>query len=257
MCHSFSPGKEVTDQVLKVEEPHLFSTQEEADTRMYLHAACAARTYDDVIIVSPDTDVFIIGIALQFLVPTHMSFHTGRGVNSRTIDLQSVRDSIGDDVSQALIGLHCFTGCDSVSSFYGKGKKKAFNLLLKERELCNALKDLGEHFDIQLDLVAALEVFVCKLYGQHSVTTVNEARYNMFRLARKSEITMPPNQDALREHIKRANYQAGIYKRSLQPNAEIPVPDGHGWKMESGELVINWMNLPPAPDSYGVSLLHW
>uniref|UniRef100_UPI00358F3D52 uncharacterized protein n=1 Tax=Myxine glutinosa TaxID=7769 RepID=UPI00358F3D52 len=245
MCHSFSPGKEVTDQVLKVEEPHLCSTQEEADTRMYLHAACAARTYDDVIIVGPDTDIFIIRIALQSIVPTHMHFHTGRGVNSRTIDLQSVHDSIGDDVSQALIGLHCFTGCDSVSSFYGKGKKKAFNLLLKERELCNALKDLGEHFDIQLDL---LEVFVCKLYGQHSVTTINEARYNMFRLARKSEITMPPNQDALREHIKRANYQAGIYKRSLQPNAEIPVPDGHGWKMESGELVINWMNLPPAPD---------
>uniref|UniRef100_UPI00358FFA87 uncharacterized protein n=1 Tax=Myxine glutinosa TaxID=7769 RepID=UPI00358FFA87 len=155
MCHSFSPGKEVTDQVLKVEEPHLCSTQEEADTRMYLHAACAARTYADVIIVSPDTDVFIIGIALQSIVPTHMYFHTGRGVNSRTIDLQSVRDSIGDDVSQALIGLHCFTGCDSVSSFYGKGKKKAFNLLLKERELCSTLKDLGKHFDIQLDLVSS------------------------------------------------------------------------------------------------------
>ena len=123
--------------------------------------------------------------------------------------MKAIYDSIGDDVSQALIGLHCFTGCDSVSAFYGKGKKKALNLILKNPELCSALKDLGERFDIHPDMMEALETFVCKLYGQHNITTVNEARYNMFRLARMSEITMPPNQDALRQHIKRANYQAG------------------------------------------------
>uniref|UniRef100_UPI00358E9E4F uncharacterized protein n=1 Tax=Myxine glutinosa TaxID=7769 RepID=UPI00358E9E4F len=115
-------------------------------------------------------------------------------------------------------------------------------------ELCGALKDLGERFDIHPDMMEALETFVCKLYGQHNITTVNEARYNMFRLARTSEITMPPNQDALRQHIKRANYQAGIYKRSLQPIPDIPDPDGYGWMMEE-ELAMDWMTLPPAPDS--------
>jgi hypothetical protein len=43
---------------------------------------------------------------------------------------------------------------------------------------------------------------------------------------------------------------AAIYKRSLQPNAVIPLPDGHGWKMDSnGELIIDWMNRPSAPES--------
>ncbi|XP_014665128.1 PREDICTED: uncharacterized protein LOC106807336 [Priapulus caudatus] len=43
---------------------------------------------------------------------------------------------------------------------------------------------------------------------------------------------------------------SAIYKRSLQPNPVIPPPDGHGWKMDSsGELVIDWMNLPSAPES--------
>ena len=175
-----------------------------------MHVSYAANTSADVIIVSPDTDVFIIGIALQSVISAHLYFQTERGTKMRTIDLQTIRDSTGDDVSQALIGLHGFTGCDSVSSLYGQGKKKALKLLLKETDLCQAFKDLGERFDLQPDIAAALEVFVCRLYGQQNITAVNEARYNMFRLQRKSEINMPPNQDALREHIKRANYQAGM-----------------------------------------------
>lgn len=76
---------------------------------------------------------------------------------------------------------------------------------------------------------------------------MSQVLMNMFRFQRKLEITMPPNQDALSEHIKRANYQAGVYKRSLHANPDIPSPDCHGWKIENGDL--DWMNLLPAPDS--------
>ena len=114
-------------------------------------------------------------------------------------------------VSKALVGLHCLTGCDSVSAFYGKGKKKALSLLLKDNTLCSAFKDLGEQFNITPDMVIALQKFVCKLYGQNDAETVNKARFNMFRLARKSEMAMPPNKDSLTQHIKRANYQAGMF----------------------------------------------
>ena len=100
------------------------STQEEADTRLYLHAAYAARTCSDVIIVSPDTDVLVIGVSLQPLIAAHLYFHTGKGADLRTIDIKAIQESIGDDVSQALIGLHCFTGCDSVSAFYGRERRK-------------------------------------------------------------------------------------------------------------------------------------
>ena len=42
----------------------------------------------------------------------------------------------------------------------------------------------------------------------------NEAVYTYnttFWLQQKSEITLPPNQDAQKVHIKRANYQAGVF----------------------------------------------
>ena len=202
-CHMFSSGSGPDQKVQVNEVDNLNSTQEEADTRMYLHAAFAADTNaaTDIIIISPDTDVFIIGISLQSVIGAKLHFHTGRGINLHTIDLKQIEQSIGNDVSKALIGLHCLTGCDSVSAFYGKGKKRALNILLKDNELCPAFKDLGERFDIDPDVVISLKKFVCKLYGQKDVETVNEARYNMFRLARKSEIAMPPNQDSLTQQI--------------------------------------------------------
>lgn len=43
----------------------LFSKQEEADTRMFLHAKNAAQESTSVIIASEDTDVFILALALH------------------------------------------------------------------------------------------------------------------------------------------------------------------------------------------------
>ena len=76
------------------------------------------------------------------MIAAKVHFHTGRGINLHTIDLKKIEQSTGNDVSKALIGLHCLTGCDSVSAFYGKDKNKALNLLLKDDELYPAFKDL-------------------------------------------------------------------------------------------------------------------
>lgn len=123
--------------------------------------------------MSPDTDVLVIGISLQPLIAAHLYFHTGKGADLRTIDIKAIQESIGDDVRQSLIELHCFTGCDSQTT--------AFNLLLNDKNLCSAFKDLGERFDLLPEIVVLLQKFVCKLYGQHDVEQINVARYNMFR----------------------------------------------------------------------------
>ena len=104
--------------IIRVEETKLCTSQEEADTQIYLHASFAATT-------RTDTDVFIIGVALQTLIPANLYFHTGRGMNLIIINIKIIKDSIGDYISQVLISLHCFTGYDTVSSFYGKGKKES------------------------------------------------------------------------------------------------------------------------------------
>ncbi|KAG1660989.1 putative ATP-dependent RNA helicase DDX46 [Nymphon striatum] len=54
------------------------------------------------------------------------------------------------------------------------------------------------------------------------------------------------NSDALKQQTNRANYQAAIWRRSLQNSPEIPSPtNGHGWNVVEGKLGLTGA---PAPD---------
>ncbi|KAG1677186.1 hypothetical protein GQR58_013981 [Nymphon striatum] len=92
----------------------------------------------------------------------------------------------------------------------------------------------------------------CSLYCLNtSISDVNKLRYEMFR-SRKGDISsgqLPPCKDALKQQTNRANYQAAIWRRSLQNSPEIPSPtNGHGWNVVEGKLGICWLTGAPAPD---------
>ncbi len=97
--------------------PELCSDQEEADTRMLLHSAYAALkesplVESTIIIRSPDSDVFTICVSHASKVNGKLLFFTGKGDLQRTIDITNIAEHLGSEVSEALIGLHVFTGCD-------------------------------------------------------------------------------------------------------------------------------------------------
>ena len=52
-------------------------------------------------------------------------------------------------------------------------------------------------------------------------------------------------------HVLCANYQASIWRRSLQTHPDVPNPVVFGWTtdVDDGNLVIKWMSTPPAPDA--------
>ncbi|PIK58297.1 hypothetical protein BSL78_04803 [Apostichopus japonicus] len=140
---------------------------------------------------------------------------------------------------------------DSVSAFFLKGKVKALRLIQGDAEYAKSLKVLGDSFTVDEVNFLAVEkfVYIHKLYGQMDATSVNDVRFDMFKKANRMESTMPPNNDALRQHILRANFQARIYKLSLMKNQDLPSPSEHGWIFDDGHLAIHWMSLPPAPES--------
>ena len=52
---------------------------------------------------------------------------------------------------------------------------------------------------------------------------------------------LPPCRESLKMHVRRANYQALVWKKADQPTPSIPGPDGHGWTIdENGALGICW-----------------
>lgn len=59
---------------------------------------------------------------------------------------------------------------------------------------------------------------------------------------------LPPTQSSLVYHIKRANYQAYLWKHALENTITVPTPDGQGWQVKNKQIEIVWTDLPPAPD---------
>ncbi len=245
-CHVIRINNSGTDlEVLPL--PALSTIQEEADTRLLLHCAHASQYSTNIVINSPDTDVFVLAISFCREIGANIYFHTGKGENKRTIHVQQIQRHLGDKISDALIGLHCFTGCDTVSALYGVGKVKAIKTLLSNEDHCATMSRLGTAFQLPADLYEATEAFTCALYDVKDCRDVNYARSQLFKSGKCTDRSLPPNRDALHNHTQRANYQAAIYRRSLKSQPDVPPPMAHGWKIEGDFFRIDWMTLPPAP----------
>ena len=221
------------------EEEELRSEQEEADTRLLLHVQHA--------------NVRILCLAFFFSIDVQIYQRCVSQMNARYVDIGKIAHAIGQDACKALPGLHAFTGCDAVSAFAGIGKVKPLKKLLSKQEYQSTFKQLGENWAMSEDLLMQLEAFVCDIYGaKKSISDVNQCRYAVF-CAKKGEAEshqLPPCQDSLYKHCRRANYQAAIWRNYLRNN-EVPPPVGHGWYLVNDEgqekLAIDWMSGLPAP----------
>ena len=177
-----------------------------------------------IVIRSPDTDVTILAVFhFPQLQPAargaclQVFFRTG--TKYRLLDIDALSTRLGRTVSGALLGLHALTGCDSTSTFKRRGKKSALDLLKSchGQGFCIGLADLGKHFSVSETLHKLCEKFVCLLYRSGTlIEEVNKLRYQLFVTRATRSDQMPPTQDALRQHVLRANYQAGVWQRALE-----------------------------------------
>ena len=247
-CYKISEGESVKVSALKC-------TQEEAHGRILLHAKHAA-VHDKVpiVVVAEDTDVFVLCIAFHKNI--NVPFYQLYGKSRRKVyDIHKIGTAVGNGMCKALVGMHAYTGCDSVSAFSGKGKVKAFKLAMSDRDLQSMFTDLGTNWEVSDALMKKLEKFTCQLYATKYGGDINQLRYHML-CVKKGDIEshqLPPCKDTLQMHIKRANYQVAIWRRSLEQEPDIPGPEGHGWKIKSHDgknaLVVDWMNGEPAPQA--------
>lgn len=139
--------------------PELQCNNEEADTRMVLHAWHAGGM---CVILFENTDVLVLLLARRPSLPK-CYIKKGRGLKSRIIDLSLVVNSLemqldpGIDKNcflKALIGVHTITGCDTISAFSGKGKWKAVQLLQRKStsKLWQVLGRSGKYLRIPLKI---------------------------------------------------------------------------------------------------------
>ena len=114
--------------------PDLKSDQEEADTRLLLRAKYASTPETRIVIHSPDTDVLVLSAAhFDRLGSKELWFRTGVKDRLRLIPVHKVSQALGPAMCDALPAVHALTGCDSTSSLAGIGKKKAWDVLRRNR----------------------------------------------------------------------------------------------------------------------------
>ena len=103
---------------------------EEADIRIILHAAQAARKgHKKILLRTTDTDIVVLAVAqVQYLNVDELWVAFGVRKHYRLIPIHLVANALGPDKSTALPFFHAATGCDTVSFFAGRGKRNAWKV---------------------------------------------------------------------------------------------------------------------------------
>ena len=230
--------------------PELYSTQEEADSRIFLHVHNSVTRYNtqNAIIWSPDTDVLVLGTWLAEELGIKLWFKTGTKFKTRYVPLHVIAEKLGSSEHKLLLALHTLTGCDSTSCFKGKGKHTALQILHNNNEKFHKLAELGDSFDVGDEVINACLEFVCRLYEPRShITDINTLRYKQFCKQAKKNYCLPPCKNSLIQHIKRANYQCKVWKSALSTRPFIASPEGHGWIVTDEGLEPQFMTQDSGP----------
>ena len=136
-----------------------------------------------------------------------MLFDTGTADKRRLVNVQAVAKDLREEINLALVALYPFTGCDTASAFVRREKVKPL-----------ITKNFIERFSAKPGEV---------------LTSYNGVDMSL----------LPPCRESLKMHVRRANYQALIWKKADQATPSIPGPEGHGWNTNvEGELEICWTN---------------
>ena len=208
--------------------------------------------YKYVTVKSPDTDVFFILVYYAKRIENiSILFETGRGNKRRLLNITSFSNDISAVYSSALLSMHAYTGCDTVSAFKGRGKLKALKALQQNPRFIETLAKLGESWHMDAFLLDDVEAFTCAMYGRSNFTNVDDLRFYMLKEKCQNETispntnidlsAIPPCRKSLKQHARRANFQIGIWKRAHAPDPYIPdASSGHGWHLCNGTLQPLW-----------------
>lgn len=236
---------------------HLFSTHEEADTRMILHAADLCQESERLIVRADDTDVLVILLfyhAKGYLSP-EVYMHAGHAgkivTRERYIPVHTIADKIGEQFCLCLPAMHALTGCDSTSSIFKIGKRTAYKTLVKNTDKLTALSNFDDMS--AADATEIARTFLLLMYGKKKAKgckTLDELRYKLSAQTDISANLLPPTEDSFHQHVLRCVYQAKVWCNSHIAKPQLPDPEGHGWyKTQDGSLELTLSMKEAAPAS--------
>ena len=81
----------------------------------------------------------------------------------------------------SVIGLHAFTGCDTVSAFASRRKLSALKLMKKDITYQETFSQVGQSWDVQPHIFQKVQQFTCPMYvAARRTIEVKDLRYQLF-----------------------------------------------------------------------------
>ena len=158
---------------------------------------CVNQGITNIHIRSGDTDVLVLAVSVCSKLPSLEGLWVdfGTGKHFKVIDALGISRQLGPEKSTVLPLFHSFTGCDTVSSFAGKGKRTAWATWRVYPEVTKAFSSLIDNPKMiaHSEATVTLEKFVVLLYDRTSnKEQVNDARRQLFSLKAGLE-NIPPS----------------------------------------------------------------
>jgi hypothetical protein len=178
-------------------------SQEEADTRIMVHIKHALEAGSRRVKVrTVDTDILVILIG-QFHHLLHsfpgLDLWVEFGISTYFISINSICEKLGEHKARCLPMFHAFSGSDTTSSFFRKGKKSVWEAWKSYPAASEAFLYIAENPFKEVNVVSPhfkkLERLTVILYDRTSnLLNVNEARRELFCKKQKSLDSIPPTQ---------------------------------------------------------------
>ena len=225
---------------------------EEADIIIVQQALKGASEARRVAVVSDDTDVFVLLVhhyeeAKLNLPMTMESPSKGRAV----IDIQQTVKKHRNIVKH-ILPAHAISGCDTVACCFGIGKVSVVKTLRAGYKL-NAVGIVDASFN---DVIDQATTFMSACYGVKDATDMSQTRLVVWGAKNGKGYTsapnlsaLPPTREAFAENMKRAHYQAILWRTLDTKDLPELNTEDYGWKKD-----ISNKSLTPSAIPDGVKL---
>ena len=227
----YKPEKNVE---LVGEDENIFG-HEEADVSIisYLFLFIESSEAKHIQVRCDDTDILLLLMYFTWnFKPTVLI--SMRKFDDSVININASAQSLGH-VCDELLAMHAFTGCDTTSYPFKKGKTSGLSILKKYSDL--NLQYIGEQSTTRDEVIEIGTKFFAYLYGSKIPVKMNSLRHHIF-ITNKSTPpihTLPPTDEALAQHLLRSHIQVMIWKSALD---EMPPPPESitdwGWEIKDG-----------------------
>ncbi|KAJ8677393.1 hypothetical protein QAD02_013180 [Eretmocerus hayati] len=201
-------------------------------------------TQDTIAVVGNDIDLLILLID-QCAVSDSIYFHK---IVKQAKGTTLFNTKNHQYMKKFILFAHAFSGCDSTSAMFNKGKKNVISILQKNEDLQESIRCFYEEGKTIEELCSVARVLIAHLYSfKEKNLSIHEMRYRTYLQLEdtvdrdKCLKMLPPIESALQEHVKRVYYQMQTWL-GKSPDAQL-----WGWKRTQTMMFPTMTTQPPAP----------